>query len=510
LDAKGGAHPVARLLIAEDEERMRRLLSMLLNNDDHVMDLAADGKEAFEKYEQHRPDVIITDLRMPRESGMDLIRNVRAADPDTPIIVITAFGSIESAVDAMQAGATDYVTKPFEEARIKLAIERALEHKELVTENRVLRTELRSRFAFDAIIAESHRTLRVLELARAVAATNTTAMIYGESGTGKELVARAIHEASPRARGPFIALNCAAIPENLLESELFGHERGSFTGATDARKGRFEMADGGTLFLDEIGEMDLSLQAKVLRAIESRQFERVGGTRTIHTDVRFIAATNKNLRQRVSQGLFRDDLFYRLNVFPVVIPALRERTDDILPLAEHFLARFAREMGKKPPNIPPETQKILLSHRWLGNVRELQNVIERAMILLQGDTLLPEHVHIDALDGLESMASVTEEYERAGPSLGPARPITSAASDDAEESAAPPPSVPRWHPFRIPEVGFNLEAHERELIEQALERSSHNKSAAAKMLGLSRATLRYRLDKFGLGQEEAPKEAKKK
>jgi DNA-binding NtrC family response regulator len=500
---------VARLLIAEDEERMRRLLSMLLANANHEMDLAADGKEAFEKYEAQRPDLIITDLRMPRESGMDLIRNIRAVDPDTPIIVITAFGSIESAVDAMQAGATDYVTKPFEEARIKLAIERALERRELVAENKVLRTELRSRYAFDALVAESHRFLRVLESARAVAATNTTAMIYGESGTGKELVSRAIHEASPRARGPFIALNCAAIPENLLESELFGHERGSFTGATDARKGRFEMADGGTLFLDEIGEMDLSLQAKVLRAIESRQFERVGGTRTISTDVRFIAATNKNLRQRVAEGKFRDDLFYRLNVFPVVIPPLRDRIDDIMPLAEYFLDRFAREMGKKVPSIPLETQKILLSHRWLGNVRELQNVIERAMILLHGDSLLPELVHIDALDGLEAMASVTAEYESQGPSLGPRKPANDEA-DAATGVSASPPSIPRWHPFRIPEVGFDLETHERELIEQALERSGHNKSAAAKMLGLSRATLRYRLDKFGLGQDEPPAKVKKK
>jgi DNA-binding NtrC family response regulator len=501
---------VARLLIAEDEERMRRLLSMLLSNADHEMDLAADGKEAFEKYEQNRPDVVITDLRMPRESGMDLIRNIRAVDPDTPIIVITAFGSIESAVDAMQAGATDYITKPFEEARIKLAITRALERRELVVENRVLRTELRSRYAFDAIIAESQRFLRVLETARAVAATNTTAMIYGESGTGKELVSRAIHEASPRARGPFIALNCAAIPENLLESELFGHERGSFTGATDARKGRFEMADGGTLFLDEIGEMDLSLQAKVLRAIESRQFERVGGTRTISTDVRFIAATNKNLRQHVADGKFRDDLFYRLNVFPIVIPPLRERIDDILPLAEHFLARFAREMGKKAPSIPPETQEVLLSHRWLGNVRELQNVIERAMILLQGDTLVPELVHIDALEGIEAMARVTDEYERAGPSLGPKRPGTSEDSGGDPPIGTPNTLVPRWHPFRIPEVGFDLETHERELIEQALDRSGHNKSAAAKMLGLSRATLRYRLDKFGLGQDDSPPKGKTK
>jgi len=485
-----------RLLIAEDEERMRRLLGMLLSNADYELDLAADGRDAWEKFQTAPPDVLITDLRMPNLGGLDLIRAAHEADPELPIIVITAFGSIESAVEAMQAGATDYITKPFEEARIKLAIAQALATRQLRTENRVLRTELRSRFAFDAIIAESARMHKVMDLARQVAATNTTVMVYGESGTGKELVTRAIHEASPRSRGPFIALNCAAIPDNLLESELFGHERGSFTGATEAKRGRFEMATGGTLFLDEIGEMALPLQAKVLRALETQQFERVGGTRTISTDIRFIAATNKNLRQRVAEGLFRDDLFYRLNVFPIVIPPLRERTDDIVPLVEHFLGRFAREMGKKVPRITPEGEQALLGHRWMGNVRELQNVIERAMILIAGDELTPDLLHIDALDGLESMGKATAEYEKDGPSLGPRRDAAPSAQAPGSDAA----DAGRWRPFRIPEVGFDLEQHERALIQQALERAKSNKTAAARLLGLTRATFRYRLDKFALGK----------
>ena len=483
---------MTRLLIAEDEERMRRLLGMLLSNADYELELAADGREALKAFQENPADVVITDLRMPQMGGMDLIKEIRELDPDVPIIVITAFGSIESAVDAMRAGATDYITKPFEEARIKLAIQRAVQERELRAENRLLRKELRNRYAFDRIICEDRKMLELLDTASAVAATNTTVMVYGESGTGKELVARAIHLGSPRSRGPFIALNCAAIPETLLESELFGHERGSFTGATEQKKGRFELASGGTLFLDEIGEMDLALQAKLLRALESQEFERVGGTKTIRTDIRFVAATNKNLRDKVSKGLFRDDLFYRLNVFPLVLPPLRERKDDIIPLTEFFLARFAEEMGKAVPGISPEAEEVLLSHRWLGNVRELQNVIERAMILIKGPALTPELLQVEALASLEALGRITEEYEKAGPSLGPSGVAITGTAETSTDK--------RWHPFRIPEVGFDLEQHERSLIQQALVRCNDNKSSAAKLLGLSRATLRYRLEKFGLGE----------
>ncbi|MGF1571555.1 MAG: sigma-54-dependent transcriptional regulator [Sumerlaeia bacterium] len=506
---------MTRLLIAEDEERMRRLLGMLLSNADYELELVADGREALNAFRENPHDVVITDLRMPNMSGMELIKEIREDDPDTPIIVITAFGSIESAVDAMRAGATDYITKPFEEARIKLAIQHAVKEREMRTENRLLRKELRNRYAFEKIVCEDKKMLKLLDIAHEVALANTTVIVYGESGTGKELVARAIHLASPRSRGPFIALNCAAIPENLLESELFGHERGSFTGAMEQKKGRFEMASGGTLFLDEIGEMDLSLQAKLLRALESQEFERVGGTKTIKTDIRFVAATNKNLRDKVSKGLFRDDLFYRLNVFPIVLPPLRERKNDIIPLTEFFLNRFAEEMGKPQPKITREAEEVLLDHRWLGNVRELQNVIERAMILIKGSELTPDLIQAESLAGLEALGRITEEYEKAGPSLGPSvserqrkteeqnSTTNSSATNQHQEQL---PSTQRWHPFRIPEVGFDLETHEKELIEQALVRSNENKSAAAKLLGLSRATLRYRLEKYGFDSAKSESE----
>jgi DNA-binding NtrC family response regulator len=493
------------LLIAEDEERMRRLLGMLLGNKGHELTLCADGQEALDALASAEPDLVLTDLRLPRVGGLDVIRAVHAQLPDTPIIVMTAYGSIESAVEAMQLGASDYITKPFEEARLHLAIDRALERRQLLSENRQLRTELRSRYAFDAIIAESEPMLAVLRLAQQVAASNTTVMVYGESGTGKELVTRAIHEASPRARGPFVAINCAAIPENLLESELFGHERGAFTGATEAKRGKFEMASGGTLFLDEIGELALPLQAKVLRALEAQEFERVGGLKTIRTDIRFLAATNRNLATMVQEGKFREDLFYRLNVFPLVIPPLRDRPDDIIPLTEHFLARFCREMGRKPPRIAPSAEQALLSHRWDGNVRELQNTIERAVILMDGPELTADILHIDMLARLRDLGK-SRSISQTGPSLGPeanATPAVNTPATAASARSAAAAANQRWHPFRIPEVGFDLENHEKELIQQALERSKGNKTAAARLLGLTRATMRYRLEKFGLGVEEA-------
>ncbi len=475
---------------------MRRLLGLLLGNRGYELILCSDGEEALEEFEGKQIDLVITDLRMPKKGGIEVIEAIHEKAPEIPIVVITAYGSIESAVEAMQKGATDYITKPFEEARIYLAVERALERGALLAENRVLRSELRARYAFDAIIAESGEMNEVLALARQVAVSPSTVMVYGESGTGKELVTRAIHEASPRVRGPFVAINCAAIPENLLESELFGHERGAFTGATDAKRGRFELANGGTLFLDEIGELALPLQSKVLRALENQEFERVGGLKTIKTDIRFIGATNRNLASMVQEGDFREDLFYRLNVFPLVIPPLRERPDDIIPLTEHFLKRFAREMGKKVPRISPEAEEVLLGHRWDGNVRELQNTIERAVILLEGEVLTPELLRIDTLDRLRRLGG-SKTIASVGPSLGPARVAESpeAAGPHAENRA---PS--RWKPFRIPEIGFSLEEHEKELLEQSLVRTENNKSAAAKLLGLSRATLRYRLEKFGIGE----------
>ncbi len=505
---------MARILIAEDEERMRRLLGMLLSNKGHELILAEDGEEALQKFEESQIDLAITDLRLPKVNGLEVIEGIQARSADVPIVVITAYGSIDSAVEAMQKGATDYITKPFDETRIHLAVEKALERGQLMAENKVLRTELRSRYAFDAIIAESPQMHEVLDLSQQVAHSNSTVMVYGESGTGKELVTRAIHEASARSRGPFVAINCAAIPENLLESELFGHERGAFTGAQEAKRGRFELANGGTLFLDEIGELAITLQSKVLRALENQEFERVGGLKTIRTDIRFIAATNRNLADMVQQRDFREDLFYRLNVFPIVIPPLRDRPADIIPLTEHFLKRFCREMGKKVPRISPEAEDLLLSHRWDGNVRELQNTVERSVILLHGDVLQPQMLKIDTLDRLRRLGA-DKALGSFGPSLGPisgesaAGPAAAGKAKEPEAGSqkgemSPGPAgegarnVSPWRPFRIPEVGFSLEDHEKELLNQSLIRTKYNKSAAAKLLGLSRATLRYRLEKFGI------------
>jgi len=456
-----------RILIAEDEDRLRRLFAMLLSNAGYKMSLAEDGLQAWELFEKTRPDVVLTDLRMPNLDGMALLERIKQASPETPVIVITAYGAIESAVEAMKAGAADYLTKPVEEEQLKLAIQKALEWREIVSENLRLRAEKKRQYDFPNIVARSEAMKDLLKLAAQVAQSDATVLIYGESGTGKELIARAIHLNSPRSRGPFEPVNCAAIPDNLLESELFGYERGAFTGAVEAKPGLFELASSGTLFLDEIGDMAFALQAKVLRALEERTFKRLGGSKTIQTHTRFVAATNRNIPEMVRAGQFREDLFYRLSVFPLEIQPLRERPEDILPLARHFLERFCRQMGKPTPEIAPEAEKMLLRHPWPGNVRELQNAIERAVILLDGPTLTAE-----ILGG----RSGSPDALMGGP-LG------------------------RREEFRLPQEGFNLEEHVRSLVDQALTRCKDNKSAAAKMLGISRATLRYRIEKYGLGRD---------
>ena len=448
-----------RLIIAEDEERLRRLMGMLLANAGYHLTLVADGEEARQCLLSDPCDLLITDLKMPRLGGMDLVRLVHETRPELPVIVLTAFGSVESAVEAMQAGAIDYITKPFEEEKLKLAIERGLRIRKILAENRVLRREVASIWSLDKILTNSPPMLAAISMARRVAASNANVIIYGESGTGKELVTRGIHNEGPRAAGPFVAINCAAIPDNLLESELFGHERGSFTGATDPKPGKFELAEGGTLFLDEVGEMAPAVQAKVLRAIETREIQRVGGTKVMHVDVRFIAATNKDLAAMVTQGRFRQDLYFRLSVLPIFLPPLRERPEDIMPLVRYFLDSFCLQTGKRRPSIPDATRERLIADPWEGNVRELQNTIERAVILLRGEELTPDLIR---------------------KSFGSSRPAPAAEG------------------FQIPEGGFSLEEHEKSLLRQALERTHYRKSAAARLLGLTRATLRYRMEKFGL------------
>ena len=461
----------ARILIGEDEERLRRLLQMLLSTKGYDLTLTADGKEAFEKFNDAQFDLVITDLRMPNMDGLTLLRKIREQNQEIPIIVITAFGSIENAVEAMQAGAIDYVTKPFEETKLNMAIDRALSFGRILDENRNLREQVQEKLNIGRMVAESPLMKRVVDSVHAVANSNANVLVYGESGTGKELVTRAIHDSSPRKHAAFIAINCAAIPDNLLESELFGHEKGSFTGATERKIGKFEQADGGSLFLDEIGEMHISIQAKLLRAIEQQEFQRVGGNKTIRTDVRFIAATNRDLRESVKEGKFREDLFFRINVFPIHIPPLRDRREDIIPLAKFFLAKFSGEMGRKPAQMDKEAEKILLAENWRGNVRELQNTIERAVILLRGDVLTGEALAM----------------------------VTSSGLFGSSQSSASATGA-----FQIPTMGFNLEEHEKSLLEQALERSGGNKSRAAKLLGISRATLRYRLEKFNIAADNEP------
>jgi DNA-binding NtrC family response regulator len=458
-----------RILIAEDEDRLRRLFAMLLSNAGYKMSLAGDGQEAWDLFKKEKPDVVVTDLRMPNVDGMELLRKIKEASPSTPVVVVTAYGAIESAVEAMKAGAADYLTKPVEEEELKLAIEKALQWRAIVSENLRLRAETKIQYDFASIIAESDLMKETLDLAAQVSNSEATVLVYGESGTGKELIARAIHLNSPRSRGPFEPINCAAIPEHLLESELFGYERGAFTGAVDSKPGVFEVASDGTLFLDEIGDMAFPLQAKVLRALEERTFKRLGGSKTIHTDTRFVAATNRNLTAMVKDGLFREDLFYRLSVFPLEIPPLRERPDDIVPLTEHFLKRFCKQMGKPIPEITPASRKMLLEHGWPGNVRELQNVVERSVILLQGPALTPDILG-RRFGAPDSMLS---------------------------------PQFGKKEAFSLPPEGFNLDEHVRALINQALSRARGNKSAAAKMLGISRATLRYRIEKYGLETGEA-------
>lgn len=520
--------PMARVLIAEDEDRLRRLIQMLLSDRGFELTLAENGKVAWTAISSAETpfDLVLTDVRMPEMDGMELLTKIRQMDPDLPVVMITAFASVEKAVEAMRAGATDYLTKPFEETQLHLAVDRALETAKMRRENERLRAEVsdlrRADSSPDSPIAQSEAMRHVLETARAVAATSSTVLITGESGTGKEVLTRYIHDHSPRSRGPFIAVNCAAIPENLFESELFGHEKGAFTGASDRRIGRFEQASGGTLFLDEIGELDLAVQAKVLRAIELRQIERLGGNRSIPCDIRVIAATHRDLAREVQEGRFRQDLFFRICVFPIHVPPLRERPADLPALVKHFVVRFCRSLGRPTPEIPPETLQQLMALPWPGNIRELQNAVERALILLRGTKLGPEYFSngvgpypacgVLFGGGPSFPLAISPISSFPGPSSSPGvgapsplfQPVPPVASGSAAEDLSRTGSA---GDFQIPELGFDLESHERMLLEQALQRSGGNKSRTARMLGLSRATLRYRLEKFGLGKADEGEEA---
>ena len=458
---------VSRVLIADDEERIMRNIKTIFDEMENIEIIKAqDVSSIVDFIDRERLHLIITDLRVPKMGRLEFLKYIKSKDTDLPIIVITGDDSIETAVEAMKEGAFDYITNPFEEDTLTIAVKKALKMRSLTMENRYLRKELESHYNFGNIIGNSPKTLEVLLLAGDVSRTDSTVFISGESGTGKELVARAIHFNSLRKSAPLITINCAALPENLLESELFGYEKGAFTGAERSKKGRLELANGGTLFLDEISEMNPIIQAKVLRVVEEKELERLGGTETIKVDVRIICASNKNLEEYVKNGRFREDLYYRINVFPINFPPLRERPEDILSLARHFLEHYSVKMGKFSLKMSKNVERILVSYKWEGNVRELKNCIERAVILCKGDLITEEH--LPSVLVKESLSNYDNGKYK----------------------------IVKMMDISLPPEGISLDELEKHLVLQALKKSKNNKTKAAKLLGLSRGTFRYRLEKY--------------
>ena len=385
------------ILLVEDKDSLRAMLRHALEAQGHTVIEARDQREAIQALRGSRPGVVLTDLRLPEGDGLGVLRAAKEADAELPVIVMTAFGGIQDAVAAIKEGALDFLAKPVDPDHLLLMVERALAQRRLVTENLLLKEELAARRGAPQIVGEDAKLKHVIGALQRAAAGDTTVLLEGDSGTGKEIFARTLHALSPRADGPFVAINCAAIPENLLESELFGYEKGAFTGANARKPGKFELAHRGTLFLDEIGELPLALQAKILRALEEKRFERVGGTVVLQVDVRIVAATNRVLKAAVAARQFREDLYFRLSVFPISIPPLRERPDDILLLARYFIERFAKDLKKKPLLLAPSAIDALRAYHWPGNVRELQNGIERAVLLTEGDTIHARHLNLAAV-----------------------------------------------------------------------------------------------------------------
>ncbi len=414
----------AKILVVDDEAKMRRVLQMMLEENGYQVGLAENGDKALDKMKQANFNLVITDMKMPGKNGLELLRDLRKIDEELPVIVMTAYGSVPTAVEAMRAGAYDYILKPFDLKEMKAVAGKALAMEKLLRRSRYLQEELEAKYEFRDIVGKSPRIQEVFKLVRQVAPTKSTVLISGESGTGKELIARAIHFHSPREKEPLIVVNCAALPETLLESELFGHVKGAFTGAHRDRRGRFELADGGTIFLDEVGAMSLNLQAKLLRVLQEKEFERLGGTGSVPVDVRIIAATNQDLKKDTEEGTFREDLYYRLNVIPIHLPPLRERKDDIPLLAYHFLRRYNRELGKNIKEIVPEALELMVNYDWPGNIRELENALERAIVLGTGERLPAEALPLpltsrsalkkvnDNLSYQEAKKEILQSFER--------------------------------------------------------------------------------------------------
>jgi len=445
------------ILIVDDEKNTRDGLARALGRN-YAVRLADSAARALQILDEQPADVLLSDIRMPGEDGLALMQRALARTPAPVCILLTAYGSIETAVDAMKRGAYDFLTKPVSLDRLELLLQRALRERDMESENRRLREQLDARFGLEQLIGRSAPMQEVFDSIRQVGPSRATVLVTGESGTGKELVARAIHQLSPRVHGPFIPLHCAALAPTLLESELFGHEKGAFTGAVERRRGRFELADGGSLFLDEVGEIPAAIQVKILRVLEERKFERVGGQETVEVDVRLIAATNRDLKKMVDEGTFREDLYYRLNVVTIHLPPLRERPDDIPLLVQHFLKELSAENGKTIAGLTPEAMAALAAHTWPGNVRELRNVIERMVVMARGDTLTVRDIPAALRD---------ESRPRGGLPAGP----------------------------------VSLDEAEKQLILRALKACDDNRTAAARQLGISRRTLHRKLKEYGLAED---------
>lgn len=463
-----------RILVIDDDESVRDLLDTFFKDQGFDVTTAANGKEGLELLKKESFDLFIVDLIMPEMGGIDLLRAVSNLNIDTPSIVITAFATVNTAIEAMKLGAFDYVTKPFSLDELLIIVTRCLEVSKIKKENVKLKRQLKQQFDFGGLIGSSPEMQKVFDLIKKIADTDSTVLIYGESGTGKELVAKVIHYNSQRSQKPFIPLNCAAIPKDLLESELFGHEKGAFTGAINTRIGRFELANGGTIFLDEIGELHPSLQVKLLRVLQEREFERVGSTKTLKVDVRILAATNRDLEKAIEEGIFREDLYYRLNVIPLRLPPLRERKEDIPFLVEHFVQKFSRKKKKEEIVISKEAMNCLINYQWPGNVRELENMIERLVILCDKVVTvddLPERLRIN---------------------------VNSSTVCKKEEVL----SKRDLNNLILPDEGIDLNSLidkiERDLILQAIQKTKGVKSKAASLLGLNRTTLIEKMKKKGL------------
>jgi two-component system response regulator PilR (NtrC family) len=459
----------ARILVVDDERSMRELLAIVLGREGYEVVVAENGRQALDELERRPVDLLISDIHMPDMTGLDVLRAAKGMNPDLAGIMVTAFASTETAIEALRMGAYDYIHKPFNVDELKIVVHGALERRQLKRENVLLKRALGERHQFSNIIGRSESMLAVFDLIETIAQTSSTVLVTGESGTGKELAARAIHFNSPRKDRPFVAVNCGALTETLLESELFGHVRGAFTGAATNKKGLIEVAERGTIFLDEIGEMSPLMQVKLLRVLQERVFRRVGGTDEISADIRIITATNRDLVQMVSENKFREDLYYRINVIPLHLPPLRERGEDIPMLAEHFVTRFAAELGKPVQGLAAESLSLLVQYHWPGNIRELENAMERAVALERTPVILP--------------ASLPAAVRAAGGG-------SAAPTEDVLEADT------------LPDSGFDLERHvreiERQYITEALRRTDGVKVKAAELLGMSFRSFRYYAKKYGM------------